>query len=69
MKAKTLEARASVIIAQAEIPNAITEAYCTSNLGIMDYNKFQKIQAGIRKSNSISDPNKHLTGQIGKQGE
>ncbi len=69
MKAKAQEARASVIQAEAEIPKAIAEAFRLGNLGIMDYYKFQNVQADTRMRDSIGDPNSHRTGQSGKQGE
>jgi len=55
MKAKAGEARANVIQAEAGIPKAIAEAFRTGNLGIMDYYKFQNIQADTRMRDSISD--------------
>ncbi len=66
MKAKAQEARATVILAEAEIPKGIAEAFRTGNLGIMDYYKFQNIQADTRMRDSISDPNQKGTGQTGK---
>jgi uncharacterized protein YqfA (UPF0365 family) len=55
MKAKAQEARANVIQAEAEIPKAIAESFRTGNLGIMDYYKFQNIQADTRMRDSISE--------------
>ena len=69
MKAKAQEARAAVILAEAEIPKAIAEAFKTGNLGIMDYYKFQNIQADTRMRDSISDPNQGVTGQTRNPGE
>ncbi|MCC7317379.1 MAG: flotillin-like protein FloA [Bacteroidales bacterium] len=57
MKAKAQEARANVIQAEALIPQAIAEAFRSGNLGIMDYYKFQNIQADTRMRDSIADPN------------
>ncbi len=56
MKAKAQEARANVIQAEALIPQSIAEAFKAGNLGIMDYYKFQNIQADTRMRDSISDP-------------
>ena len=53
MKAKAQEARAKVIMAEAEIPMAIAEAFRTGNLGIMDYYKFQNIQADTHMREGI----------------
>ncbi len=56
MKAKAQEARANVIQAEALIPQSIAEAFKAGNLGIMDYYKFQNIQADTRMRDSISEP-------------
>lgn len=56
MKAKAQEARALVILAEAEIPKALAEAFRSGNLGVMDYYKFQNIQADTRMRDSIADP-------------
>lgn len=56
MIAKAQEARAKVILAEAEIPMAIAEAFRNGNLGIMDYYKFQNIQADTKMRDSISSP-------------
>jgi uncharacterized protein YqfA (UPF0365 family) len=52
MKAKAQEARAKVIEAEALIPIAMSEAFRSGNLGIMDYYKMQNLQAdtGMRDS-------------------
>ena len=55
MKAKSQEARANVIQAEAEIPKAIAEAFREGNLGIMDYYKFQNIQADTKMRDSIAE--------------
>jgi uncharacterized protein YqfA (UPF0365 family) len=55
MKAKAQEARANVIQAEAEIPKAIAEAFREGNLGIMDYYKFQNIQADTKMRDSIAE--------------
>jgi len=52
--AKAQEARAKVILAEAEIPKAIAEAFKDGNLGIMDYYKFQNIQADTDMRESIA---------------
>lgn len=54
MKAKAQEARAKVILAEAEVPLALAEAFRKGNLGIMDYYKFQNIQADTNMRDSIS---------------
>lgn len=56
MKAKAEEARANVIQAEAEIPKALADAFRSGNLGVMDYYKFQNIQADTKMRNTISKP-------------
>ncbi len=58
MVAKAQEARAKVILAEAEIPKAIAEAFRTGNLGVMDYYKFQNIQADTDMRESIAGAGK-----------
>ncbi len=56
MKAKSQQARAKVIEAEAEIPLAISEAFRSGNLGIMDYYKLENIQADTDMRGSIANP-------------
>lgn len=54
MLAKAQEARAKVILAEAEVPKAIADAFRSGNLGIMDYYKFQNIEADTDMRSSIA---------------
>ncbi|MBT7037070.1 MAG: UPF0365 family protein, partial [Lentimicrobiaceae bacterium] len=54
MKAKSQEASANVIQAEAEIPKSIAEAFRTGNLGIMDYYRYKNIQADTNMRDSIA---------------
>jgi uncharacterized protein YqfA (UPF0365 family) len=54
MLAKAQEARAKVIEAEVEIPLAMADSFRKGNLGIMDYYKFQNIQADTDMRESIS---------------
>ena len=56
MKAVSQEMRAKVIEAEAEIPMAISEAFRSGNLGIMDYYKIKNIQADTDMRDSIAKP-------------
>ncbi len=56
MKAKAQEARAKVIEAEVEVPLAMAEAFRAGNMGIMDYYKFQNIQADTQMRDSFSKP-------------
>ncbi len=51
-RAKVEENRALVVLAEAEVPRAIADAFRTGNLGIMDYYRLRNIQAdtGMREN-------------------
>jgi len=54
MKAKAQEARAKVILAEAEVPLALAEAFRTGNLGVMDYYRLENIKADTQMRDGIS---------------
>ncbi len=56
MKAKAQEARAKVIQAEAEVPKAISEAFRSGNLGIMDYYRMKNIMSDTEMRNNIANP-------------
>ncbi|MBO6515633.1 MAG: flotillin-like protein FloA [Bacteroidia bacterium] len=56
MKAESQKARAQVILAEAEIPMAIAEAFRSGNLGVMDYYKLRNIEADTGMRDSIAKP-------------
>lgn len=58
MIAKAQEARAKVIEAEAQIPLAISEAFRSGNLGIMDYMKYKNIIADTSMRDSIATDEK-----------
>lgn len=58
MLAKAQEARAKVILAEAEVPKALAEAFRSGNLGVMDYYKFQNIEADTDMRSSIAGSGK-----------
>lgn len=47
--------RALVVLAEAEIPKAMAEAFRSGNLGILDYYKMRNIQADTQMRSSIAD--------------
>ncbi|MEP0368731.1 MAG: flotillin-like protein FloA [Cyclobacteriaceae bacterium] len=63
MVAKAQEARAKVILAEAEIPKALAEAFRSGNLGVMDYYKFQNIQADTDMREAIAGSGKKSSGK------
>src|SRR3954453_2818144 len=54
--AKQAENRAAVILAEADIPKAISEAFRNGNLGVMDYYKLKNVQADTSMRESIAKP-------------
>jgi len=56
MKAKAREARANVIQAEAEVPKAISEAFRSGNLGIMDYYRMKNIMSDTDMRSNIANP-------------
>jgi uncharacterized protein YqfA (UPF0365 family) len=54
--AKQAENRAFVVLAEAEVPKAIAEAFRSGNLGIMDYYKLKNLQADTGMRESIAKP-------------
>src|SRR5690606_5544834 len=64
-RAKIQENQAMVVLAQAEVPKAMAEAFRQGNLGVMDYYRLQNIQADTTMRTSIAGPQ---GGQAGDQG-
>ena len=56
--AKAQEARAKVILAEAEVPLARAEAFRNGNLGILDYYKMKNIMADTQMRDAISKSDK-----------
>jgi uncharacterized protein YqfA (UPF0365 family) len=60
-KATAQEMRAKVIEAEVQVPLAISEAFRSGNLGIMDYMKYKNIMADTTMRESIADEDKSNT--------
>ena len=54
--AKQAENRALVVLAEAEIPRAMAEAFRSGNLGVMDYYKLRNVQADTTMREAIARP-------------
>jgi uncharacterized protein YqfA (UPF0365 family) len=54
MVAEVQSNRAKVVLAEAEIPKAMAEAFRTGNLGIMDYYRLRNIQADTDMRRSVA---------------
>ena len=55
MKAKSQEAKATVILAEAEVPKAIAHAFEKGHLGVMDYYRMQNVKADTSMRATISE--------------
>lgn len=53
MKARTQEMRAQVILAEAEVPNALAEALKNGKMGVMDYYNMLNLQADTAMRQAI----------------
>jgi uncharacterized protein YqfA (UPF0365 family) len=54
--AKQAENRALVVLAEAEVPRAMAEAFRSGNLGVMDYYKMRNMQADTSMREAIGKP-------------
>ncbi len=54
MKAKIQENRAQVVLAEAEVPRAMSDAFRKGNLGIMDYYKMRNLVADTQMRGAIA---------------
>ena len=54
--AKQAENRAAVVLAEAEIPKAMAEAFRSGNFGIMDYYRMKNVQADTSMREAIAKP-------------
>jgi len=54
--AKQAENRAAVVLAEADIPRAMADAFRKGNLGVMDYYRLRNIQADTTMRESIAKP-------------
>src|SRR6516164_4375175 len=54
MRAKVEDNRAQVVLAEAEVPRAISQAFRTGRLGVMDYYNLRNVQADTQMRNAIA---------------
>ncbi|MEZ6137153.1 MAG: flotillin-like protein FloA [Pirellulaceae bacterium] len=55
MTAKIEESRAKLVEAEADVPRAISDAFATGSLKIMDYYRLKNVEADTRMRTSIAD--------------
>lgn len=56
MIARVAENRALVVLAEADIPKAMADAFRSGNLGVMDYYKLKNVQADTSMREAIAKP-------------
>ncbi len=54
MQAAVVENRAKVVLAEAEVPLAISQAFRTGQLGVMDYYNLRNLQSDTEMRNAIA---------------
>jgi uncharacterized protein YqfA (UPF0365 family) len=54
MRAKVEENRAAVVLAEAEVPRAIAQAFREGHLGVMDYYNLKNLQSDTQMRNAIA---------------
>lgn len=69
MKAKNVEMKAKVTEAEAEIPKAISEAFRSGNLGIMDYYRMENVKSDTSMRDSIANSDTEKPSERNKGGE
>nr|MBI1229593.1 flotillin-like protein FloA [Cytophagales bacterium] len=69
MKARNVEMKAKVTEAEAEIPKAISEAFRSGNLGIMDYYKMENVKSDTTMRDSIANSGTESSGDRSKSGD
>jgi len=62
MRARTQEMRAKVVEAEAQVPLAMSEAFRSGNLGIMDYMRMKNIEADTQMRGAIAGPERPREG-------
>ncbi len=66
MTALLEENRAKVVLAEAEIPKAISDAFRSGNLGVMDYYNLRNIQADTEMRKTIGSADETVDGDKSK---
>ncbi len=62
-KAEAQKNRALVVLAEAEVPKAMAEAFRSGNMGIMDYYRMKNVVADTEMRSSIAKPDTGGNGQ------
>ena len=54
MRAKVEENRATLVLAEAEVPKAISQAFREGHLGVMDYYNMRNLQSDTQMRTAIA---------------
>lgn len=68
MMAKTQQNRAEVVLAEAEVPKAVSQAFLDGQLGLLDYYELQNVKADTRMRLAISGGNDDSAEQVSNDG-
>ena len=66
MRARTQEMRAKVVEAEAQVPLAMSEAFRSGNLGIMDYVRMKNIESDTQMRSSIAGGDRGASSDEGR---
>src|SRR5437764_5301130 len=69
MRARVEENRAQVVLSEAEVPRAISQAFRDGRLGVMDYYNLRNLQSDTEMRNSIAGVNSTGGGGRNNQGD
>ena len=69
MRAKVVEMRSRVVEAEADVPRAMADAFRSGNMGIMDYVRYQNVNADTDMRNSIAKGGDGGSSNGGGEGE
>jgi uncharacterized protein YqfA (UPF0365 family) len=64
MQALVQENRAKVVLAEAEVPKAMADAFRSGNLGIMDYYKMKNVVADTEMREAIASPDEDESDKV-----
>ena len=63
MVARSQENRAKVVLAEAEVPKAISSALRTNQMGLLDYYELKNLQADTQMRTAISGVRDNLSSE------
>ena len=58
-------ANAAVVLAEAQVPLAIAEAFRQGHMGVMDFMRYKNIQSDTEMRNAIASPDESESDELG----